>query len=152
MRRLLHTMPNVSYVKQPWMDPLHPRMNPQHLRNWMWRRWKWVVHLLNMLNMEGAWNSRVCLKIHGSTFRKGFNTKNKKDALLWLKEVIHSMRPVIDRQTRANTEAFKWYLSLNMNFCKSISPDVKTDPVVIFCSEVFKSINTHQLDYQFHVG
>ena len=61
------------------------------------------------------------------------------------------MRPVIEGQTRVNAEAVKWYLSLNMKFCKSTSPDVKTDPVVMFRSEVFKSIDTHELDYQFHV-
>ena len=62
------------------------------------------------------------------------------------------MRHVIEGQTRANAEAVKWYLSLNMNFCKSASPAVKTDPVVTFCSEVFKSINSQELNYQFHVG
>ena len=39
-----------------------------------------------------------------------------------------------------------------MNFCKSKSPGVKTDPDVTFSSEVFKSINIQELDYQFHVG
>ena len=62
------------------------------------------------------------------------------------------MKPVIEGQTQANAEAVKWYLSLNMNFCKSTSPGVKTDPAVTFCSEVFKSIDTHELDYQFRVG
>ena len=62
------------------------------------------------------------------------------------------MRPIIDGQTRANTEAVKWYLSLNKNLCRSTSPGVKTDPAVKFLSEVFKSIDTHELDYQFHVG
>ena len=62
------------------------------------------------------------------------------------------MRPVIERQTQANVEAAKWYLWLNMNFCKSASPGVKTDPAVMFCSEVFRSVNTHQRDYNFHVG
>ena len=62
------------------------------------------------------------------------------------------MRPVIEGQTQVNTEAVKWYLSLNMNFCKSMNPAVKADPAVMFLSEVFKSINTHELEYQFHVG
>ena len=39
-----------------------------------------------------------------------------------------------------------------MNFCKSTSPGVKTDPAVMFHSEVLKSIDTHELNYQFHVG
>ena len=39
-----------------------------------------------------------------------------------------------------------------MNFCKSTNPVVKTDPVVMFHPEVYKSINTHELSYQFHVG
>ena len=39
-----------------------------------------------------------------------------------------------------------------MAFCKSRSPGIKTDVAVTFCPEVFKSINTHELDYQFHVG
>ena len=62
------------------------------------------------------------------------------------------MRRVIEGQTWANVEVAKWYLSLNMNFCKSTSPDVKIDPAVTFLSEVFKSIDTHELDCQFHVG
>ena len=60
--------------------------------------------------------------------------------------------PIIEGQTRANTEAVKWYLSLNMNFCKPASPGVKTDPAIMFHLEVFNSIDTHELDYQFHVG
>ena len=39
-----------------------------------------------------------------------------------------------------------------MNFCKSTSFGVKTDPAVTLRSEVFKSIDTHEFDYQFHVG
>ena len=62
------------------------------------------------------------------------------------------MRPVIEGQTQVNVEAVKWYLSVNMNLCKSTSPAVKTNPAVTFHWEVFKSINTHELDYQFHVG
>ena len=66
------------------------------------------------------------LKDMALTFRKAFNTNNKRNVLQKLKEVIHSMRPVIEGQTRANKEAVKWYLSLNLNFCKSTSPGVKT--------------------------
>ena len=62
------------------------------------------------------------------------------------------MRPIIEGQTRVNVEAVKWYLSLNMNFCKFTSSAVITDPAVMFRSEVFKSIDTHELDYHFHVG
>ena len=86
------------------------------------------------------------------TFRKSINSRNKRDILQRLKEVIHSMAPVIEGQTRVNAEAVKWNLSLNMNFCKSTRPGVKTDPAVKFRSEVFKSIDNHELDYQFHVG
>ena len=86
------------------------------------------------------------------TFRKTFDSNNKRDALQRLKDVIHSMRPVIVGKTRANAEAVKCYLSLNMNFCKSKSPGVKTDPTVTFHSEVFMPFDTHKLDYQFHVG
>ena len=48
------------------------------------------------------------LKFMALTFRKAFNNNNKKDALRWLKEVIHSMRLVIEGQTRVNVEAVKW--------------------------------------------
>ena len=92
------------------------------------------------------------LKYTELTFRKAFNNSNKKDILQRLKEVIHSMRPILKGQTRVNAEAVKWYLSLNMNFSKFTSPGVKTDPAAIFHSELFKSISTHKLDYQFHVG
>ena len=92
------------------------------------------------------------LKYMAVIFRKTFNSNNQRDILQQLKETIHSMRPVIEGQTRVNAEEIKWYLSLNMNFCKSTSPGVKTDPAVTFCSELFKSINTHELDYEFHVG
>ena len=91
------------------------------------------------------------LKYTTLTFNKAFNSNNKRDILQRLKEPIHSMRLVIEGQTRTNVEAVKWYLSLNMNFCKFASPGNKIDPAVTFCSEVFKSINTHELDYQFHV-
>ena len=58
------------------------------------------------------------LKYTDLTFRKAFSSKNKRDILEPLKEVIHSMRPVIIGQTGANAGAVRWYLSLNMNFCK----------------------------------
>ena len=86
------------------------------------------------------------------TFRKSFNSNNRRDIQQRLKEVIHSIRPVIEGQTRVNAEAVKWYLLLNMNFCKSTSPVVKTVLAVTFRSEVLKSIETHELDYQFNVG
>ena len=78
------------------------------------------------------------LKYTALTFRKAFNSNNKRDILQRLKEAIYNMRHVIEGQTQVNTEAVKWYLSLNMNFCKCTSPAVKTDPVVTFCSEVLK--------------
>ena len=62
------------------------------------------------------------------------------------------MRAFIEGQTLVNTEAVKWYPSVNMNFCKSTSQAVKTNLTVTFWSKVFKSINIHKLDYQFHVG
>ena len=92
------------------------------------------------------------LKYTAITFRKAFNSNNKRDVLQRLKEVIHRMKPIVGGQTRPNVEAVKWYLSLNMNFCKSTNPCVKTDPAVTFHSEVFKSSDIHELDYQFHVG
>ena len=92
------------------------------------------------------------LKCTALTFRKAFNSSNKRDILQRLKEVIQSMNPIIEGQTRANAEAVKWYLSPNMNFCKSRSPGVKADPAVTFRSKVFKSIDTRELDHQFHVG
>ena len=92
------------------------------------------------------------LKYTALTLRKAINSNNERDILLRLKEVIHSMRPIIERQFRVNTEAVKWYLPLNINFCKSTSPGVKTGLLVTFFSEVFKSIYTHELDYQLHVG
>ena len=94
------------------------------------------------------------LKYMALTFRKIFNTNNKRDVLQRLKEVIHSVWPVIKGQTRANAEDFKWYLSLNMNTATNYKPTslgVKTDPAVTFHSEVFKSIDTSELDHQFHV-
>ena len=86
------------------------------------------------------------LKYTALTLRKAFNSNNKRATLQRLKEDINSMRPVIDGQTRANAVAIKWDLSLNMNFCKSTSPGVKTDPAVTFRSEVFKSrCSTHSI-------
>ena len=72
------------------------------------------------------------LKYTALTFRKAFNSSNKGDILQRLKEAIHSMKLVIEGQTRVNAEAVKWYLSLNMNFCKFTSPAVKIDPAVTF--------------------
>ena len=92
------------------------------------------------------------LKYTALTFRKAFSINNKRDILQRLKEVIHSMRPVMEGQTRVNVEAVKWHLSLNMNLYKSTSPAVKTDPAVMFRSQVVKSIDTHECDYQYHVG
>ena len=89
------------------------------------------------------------LKYTALTFRKVFNSNNKRDILQQLNKVIHSMRPVIEGQTEANAEAVKWYLPLNMNFCKSANGGVKRDPAVTFHSEVLKSMDTNKLDYQF---
>ena len=92
------------------------------------------------------------LKYTAITFRKTFDSNNKRDVLQHLKDVIHSMRPIIDGQTLASAEVAKWCLSLNMNFCKSTSPGVKMNPTVTIHSEMFKSIGTHELVYQFPVG
>ena len=59
------------------------------------------------------------LRYMALTFRKAFSSNNKRDILQRLQEIIHRMRPVIEGQTRVNVEYVKWYLSLNMNFCKS---------------------------------
>ena len=91
------------------------------------------------------------LKYMALTFRKACNSTSKKEILQRLKEAIHSMRLILEGQTRVKAEAVKWYLSLNMNFCKSTSSGVKTDLAETFCPEVFKSIKTHELDDQFHV-
>ena len=72
------------------------------------------------------------LKYTTLTFRKTFNSNNKRDVLHRLKEVIHSMRLVIEVQTRANEKAVKWYLLLNMNFCKSTSPGIRQ--IWLLCS------------------
>ena len=92
------------------------------------------------------------LKYTALTFRKSFKINNKRYILQRLKEVVHSMRPVIEGQTRVTAEAVKWYISLNMNYCKSTTSDVKTDPAVMFRSDVFRSIDTNELNYQFNVG
>ena len=92
------------------------------------------------------------LKYTALTFRKIFNCHNKRNILQQLKDIIHSTDPVIEGQTRANAEAIKCYLSLNMNFCKFLSAGVKTDVPVTFRSEVLKSTDTHELNYQFYVG
>ena len=47
------------------------------------------------------------LKYTALTFRKAFSINNKRDILQRLKEVIHSMRPVMEGQTRVNVEAVK---------------------------------------------
>ena len=49
------------------------------------------------------------LKHTALTFRKAFNSNNKRDILQRLKEAIHNMRPIIEGQTRVNVEAVKWY-------------------------------------------
>ena len=155
VRRLLHNLANVNYVKRLLMDPLHWRMDPQYLRNW------WGASQLDEVQVSGApaehtehWKApeivESALKYTTITFRKAFNSNSKRDILQRLKDPIYNMRPIIEGQTWVNTEAVKWYLSLNINFGKSTSPIIKTDPAVTFSSEVFKSIDTHKLDYQFH--
>ena len=42
---------------------------------------------------------KSALKYTTLTFRKAFNTSDKRDALQRLKEVVHSMRTVIKGQT-----------------------------------------------------
>ena len=54
---------------------------------------------------EQAENS--ALKYMAFTFRMSFSSNNRRDLLQQLKEVIHSMRPVIVEQTRAYAEAVK---------------------------------------------
>ena len=74
------------------------------------------------------------LKYKAFTSRETFNSNNKRDVPQRLKDVIRSMRPVTEGQTQANGETFKWYLSLNMNFCKSTIPSINTDLAVTFWS------------------
>ena len=51
--------------------------------------------------------------------RKSTATTFKRDVLQQLKEVIRTMKLVTEGQTRARSETIKWYISLNMNFCRS---------------------------------
>ena len=71
-RRLLHTVTNSNYVKRLWMNPLHWRMDPEHLRNWWWSTC-WTCWTL-----ESTWNSRVCLKIHGSHLQESIQQQQQK--------------------------------------------------------------------------
>ena len=70
VRRLLRTLPNCNYVKQLWMDPLPWRMDRRQLRNWCtcWTRW----------TLEGTWNSRNCLKLHGSHLQQSIQQQQQK--------------------------------------------------------------------------
>ena len=63
------------------------------------------------------------LKYTAVTFRKLYNTNNKRDVL--------QHEHFIERQTRANAKVVKWYVSLNINFYKSTSCGVTTDPTVL---------------------
>ena len=56
------------------------------------------------------------LKYTALIFRKTFDNNSKRDALQRLEDVFYTMKPVIEEQTRANVEADKWYLSLNISF------------------------------------
>ena len=102
--------------------------------------------------LEGTWVVEAPLKYMVLTFRKTINSNSKRDVLQSLKDVVHTMRSVIEGQSRANEETVRWYLSVNMNFCKSTSPGAKTDPAVTFLPEVLKSIDTHEFNYHFNAG
>ena len=65
------------------------------------------------------------LKYTALTFRKAFNSSNKKDILQRLKEISIAWN-LSSRDKLELVETVKWYLSLNMNFSKSASPGVKT--------------------------
>ena len=78
VRRLLRTLANGNYVKQLWMDPLHWRMDPPLLEmdggggpsRWCtcWTCW----------TLEGTWNKRVCLKVHGYHLQEGVRQQQQK--------------------------------------------------------------------------
>ena len=84
------------------------------------------------------------VKYTALTFRKAFNHQQQWRRPATIERVIHSTIPIIEGQTQANADAVKWYLSLNLKFCMSTGPSVKTSLAVTFCSEVFKSIGTHK--------
>ena len=56
----------------------------------------------NFENWKASEIVEPALKYTALTFRKAFNTNNKIDFLQQLKEVIHSMRPIIEGQTQVN--------------------------------------------------
>ena len=112
--------------------------------------WRTLIKLKNTIN----W-TRGITKLTW-TLLKLTNTKIKKNwtAILWLgtKQTWALLKLKNTKNwTWQSTEGDKWYLSLNMDFFKYTSPGIKTDPAVTFRSKVFKSIETHELDYQFHV-
>ena len=72
------------------------------------------------------------LKYRALTFRKKFDSNNKRDVLQQLKDVIHTTRPIIKGKAGVNADPVKLYLSLNMNFFNSTSPGAKTDLAVMF--------------------
>ena len=83
------------------------------------------------------------LKYTAVTSRKTFNNNNKREVLQRLKDVIHSMRTVIEGQTQASVEAVKWYLSLNMIFCKSTSPKSRRQDRS-GCFVLLRDVQAHQ--------
>ena len=83
-------------------------MDPQHLKKMMAEKVQvgiapaeYFEHWKTLEIVEPA------LKYTALTFRKAFNTNNKRDVLQRLKEAIHSMRPIIKGQTRANMETVR---------------------------------------------
>ena len=92
------------------------------------------------------------LKRTAMVYRKSFDEANKRELLERLKNALEQHKQIIRGMVSHAKNAVKWYISLNLHFCKAADATVKTAPSVIFRSEVFRSILTQNLEDMFEAG
>ena len=83
-----------------------------------------------------------------TVYRKSFNREERSN-LNKLKMYLTGIKKTVVDKVLDESEAVKWYLSLRLHFHKTNKPITLTEPLVVFRTEVFTSVNVENIDAMF---
>ena len=79
-------------------------------------------------------------------YQKRFDRSNQMEPFRLLKLALSEYIEIIKTKLLSEKIQIKWYVSTNINFHKATDETIITDPSIVFRTEVFRSLNTNDLD------
>ena len=103
----------------------------------------------SVVEHEETWglpkNIQTALNNKAVTYRKEFDTSNKKDLMGRMVKIISTFRSSIQNEL-SQRNGIKYYFTLRMIFHQSKDTSILTEPPVTFRSEVFTALNSESLN------